>query len=289
MAIRINVNGVIGTETDRLISPLDHGFVFGASVYETVRTYHGRPFLLDRHIARLRRSAAALAIGVGPTDREFERNVLDTMAAADNPESYIRLVVSAGPGDLDYRVGASPRATTVIIVKPLPLVPDATYEKGIKISLVDVVRNHPQSVSPLIKASSLLNNILAMRQAHSRGGDEAVMLNHKGEVAEGAQTNVFVVREGLVATPALACGILEGITRELTLGLAAELEHEVAETTLFPDQLLTADEVFLTSTTREILPVVAIDDATVGSGSPGPVTLRLLQAYRARVKTLLSL
>lgn len=284
MGVRINVNGRLGTEEDTLLSPLDHGFLFGASVYETLRTYGGQPFLLRRHLARLRDSAAALSIPLDLTDDEIEKRVADTNAAAANPESYIRLVVSPGPGPFDYKVGAASTTTTVIIFKPLPPVPDEVYEKGIRVTLVDIVRNHPKSVSPRIKSSSLLNNMLAMREALARGGEEAILLNYKGEVAEGSQTNVFAVQDGLLMTPALEGGLLAGITRELVLSLAATIDLEVAESTLFPDQLLTADEVFLTSTTKEVLPVVAISDAIIGDGVPGPYTLALLQAYRERAR-----
>jgi branched-chain amino acid aminotransferase len=286
MGIRVNVDGRLGTEDDRLLSALDHGFVFGASVYETLRTYAGRPFLLPRHLARLRASAASLDIEAPLSDEEFARRVAETVAAADNPESYIRLIVSAGPGPLDYRKGASPRATAVVIVQPLPMVPETLYQLGVRVALVNVVRNHPRSVSPRIKSSSLLNNMLAMRQALARGAVEAILLNYKGEVAEGSQTNVFMVREGLLITPSLETGILEGITRELTLQIASDLGYEAVQTTFFPDQLLSADEVLLTSTTKEILPVVRIDETVIGDGVPGPVSQALLQGYRERARSL---
>lgn len=286
MSIRVNVDGRLGREGDLLLSPLDHGFVFGASVYETLRTYGGRTFLLRRHLARLRSSAGSLGIEVGLSDPEFEKRVEETMAAAANPESYIRLIVSAGPGALEYRQGAAPRATAVVIVQPLPPVPESLYEQGVRIAVVEVVRNHPRSVSPRIKSSSLLNNMLAMRQALARGAVEAVMLNYKGEVAEGSQTNIFIVKDRLVMTPSLDTGILEGITRELTLQIASELGYETAETTFFPGEFHSADEVFITSTTKEILPVVQIDDTRVGDGLPGPVTRKLLAAYRKKARIL---
>jgi len=286
MSIRVNVDGRLGTETDRLISPLDHGFVFGASVYETLRTYGGRPFLLRRHLSRLRSSASSLEIEVGLSDPEFERRVEETVAAAANRESYIRLIVSGGPGALEYRQGAAPRSTVVVLVQPLPPVPESLYQEGVRIAVVDVVRNHPRSVSPRIKSSSLLNNLLAMRQALARGASEAVMLNYKGEVAEGSQTNVFLVKDDLLMTPSLETGILEGITRELTLQIAAELGYETAETTFFPDQLHSADEIFITSTTKEILPAVRVDNAVVGNGRPGPVTRKLLAGYREKARAL---
>lgn len=282
LSIRINLNGVLGTDADRLLSPLDQGFVFGASVYETLRTYRGRPFLLERHLARLRESAASLSISLDVTDEEMTRRLDETLSAAANPESYIRIIVSAGVGEVDYRVGAAREPTTVILVKPLPEVPAHFYRDGVRVAVVSVVRNHPRSVSPRIKSSSLLNNLLAMREALSRGAEEAVMLTFKGEVAEGSLTNIFLVKGRVVKTPSVDVGILAGITRELVLRLMAGLGFDTEETIIFPDDLLRADEVFITGTTKEILPVTMVDDTRIGNGKPGPVTLAVLQAYRER-------
>lgn len=283
MPIRINVNGKLGNQDDLLLSPLDLGFVFGASVYETLRTYRGRPFLLKRHLARLRRSTASLDIPLDVGDEELIQRIEDTLGAASNPESYVRLIISAGVGELDYRRGAARQATIVILVKPLPEVPPRIYSEGIRVVIVGVVRNHPKSVSPRIKTSSLLNNMFAMREAHERGADEAVMLNYRGEVAEGAQTNIFLVREGTVKTPTIDAGILAGITRELVLNLAREEGLETEESVMLPEELFQADEVFMTSSTREVVPVVSIDEKPIGDGRPGPRTLALLEAYRKRV------
>jgi len=282
MGVRINVNGRMGTENDTLLSPLDHGFLFGASVYETLRTYGGAPFLLRRHLKRLRESAAALGIPLDVSDKVFGERVAETITAAGNPESYVRLIVSPGPGPFDYGVGAASPTTAVIIIKPLPPVPDSVYAKGVKVALVDVVRNHPKSVSPRIKSSSLLNNLLAMREAQAKGAEEAILLNYKGEVAEGSQTNVFAVHGRVVMTPALEGGLLAGITRELVLSLAPSVGLEVSETTLFPDHLFSADEVFITSTTKEVLPVSAINDSPIEDGTPGPFTMALGKAYREK-------
>ena len=285
MAIRVNVNGRLGDENELLLSPLDLGFVFGASVYETLRTYRGRPFLLERHLARLRQSAASLDIPLDVTDQDLMRRTQDTLEAASNEESYVRLIVSAGVGELDYRRGATRSPTVVILVKPLPGVPARFYADGIRVVVVDVVRNHPKSVSPRIKTSSLLNNMLAMREAYARGADEAVMLSYRGEVAEGSQTNIFLVEGKTVKTPTVEVGILAGITRELVLNLAKELELETKECVFPPEELYRAKEIFITSSTREVVPVVQVDDATIGTGRPGDVTLALLEAYRNRVAT----
>jgi branched-chain amino acid aminotransferase len=283
MAIRVNVDGKLGDENELLLSPLDLGFVFGASVYETLRTYRGRPFLLERHLARLRQSAASLDIPLDVSDADIIGRIQRTLEAASNPESYVRLIVSAGVGELDYRRGATRRPTVVILVKPLPEVPSRFYTEGIRVVVVDVVRNHPKSVSPRIKTSSLLNNMFAMREANARGAEEAVMLSYRGEVAEGSQTNIFLVEGRTVKTPTVEVGILAGITRELVLSLARELGFQTEESVFPPKELYRADEAFITSSTREVMPVVRVDEETIGTGRPGEVTLALLRAYRERV------
>jgi branched-chain amino acid aminotransferase len=284
MGIRVNVDGRIGTETDRLLSPLDLGFVFGASVYETLRTYGGRPFLLGRHLRRLHESAASLKIDLGLSDEEFVARVEATLATAGNPESVIRLIVSEGVGEIDYGEGVAPDPTVVIIAKPLPADWERKPESVIRVALVDVVRNSDRSVNPRIKSSNLLNNLLAMRKARSQGAEEALMLNYRGELAEGSLTNVFIVEDNVVKTPSLDAGILPGITREIVPDFAEKKGFETEETIILPDQLFKADEVFLTGTTKEVIPVVSVNDCIIGDGKPGPVTMALFEAYRGRIR-----
>ena len=287
MGIRINVDGRLGTDEDRMLSPLDLGFIFGASVYETLRTYSGRPFLLTRHLKRLRESATSLNIPIGLNDESFTSRVEGTIAAANNRESVIRIVVSEGIGQIDYRLGAAKEPTIVIIAKPLPEDWERSRGQVMQVALVDVVRNPPRSVNPRIKSSNLLNNLLAMRAARSQGADEALMLNYRGELAEGSLTNVFIVAGEVVKTPSLETGILGGITREIVIGLAKDKGIEVEETTILPDELLRADEVFLTGTTKEVIPVVAVNDCIIGGGEAGPITMVLWDAYREKVQEFL--
>jgi branched-chain amino acid aminotransferase len=287
MGIRVNVDGCLGTAEDRLISPLDLGFVFGASVYETLRTYGGRPFLLDKHLARLRYSAESLKITPDLTDNEMVSRISETMAAANNPESLIRIILSAGVGVIDYGEDAAPKPTLVILVKPLPNDWERTPEQVVRVALVDVVRNHPRSVNPRIKSSNLLNNLLATREARSKGAEEAIMLNYRGEVAEGALTNVFIVKDRVVKTPTLETTVLAGITRGLALELAKQKGFETEECVILPDELFQADEAFLTGTTKEVIPIVAVNDCVIGNGTPGPVTMTLFNAYREMVKEVM--
>jgi branched-chain amino acid aminotransferase len=279
----VYVNGTI-TPADQAVVPVyDHGFVYGEGVYEVFRTYHRVPFLYDRHMRRLRQSAERLVLEVPFDDATLLRWIEQTMAAAGElSEAYVRVLLTRGVGELSYGLEATPRPTTVIIVKPFDPPPARVSEDGIRISLVDMLRNHPKSVNPLIKANNLLNNALAMQAAHRAGAEEALMCNYRGELSECAQSNFFMVRGGAAITPPCAAGLLEGITRNFVFELGRELGIEVREETLRPADLETADEMFITSTTRELSPVVNVDGRVVGSGKPGPVTKKILQRYRER-------
>ncbi|HKW00214.1 MAG TPA: aminotransferase class IV [Vicinamibacterales bacterium] len=281
------VNGTI-TDADRAsVAVFDHGFLFGEGIYETLRTYAREPFLFDRHLRRLRHSASLLALDVPWSDADLLADVRKTMAAqppaSDSDEAYIRILVTRGVGDLSYNPAACPQPSLVIIVKPFPGQPERTFSQGIKIALVSVRRNHPQALNPQIKSNNLINNALAMQEAIRRGAEEALMLNQAGELAECAQSNVFLVKGGAVRTPPLAAGLLPGVTREYVLELAASLGIDAREARLTPDDVKAADEVFITGTTREVTPVIAVDDHRVGAGTPGPITTKLLAEFRARV------
>lgn len=290
MAAVAYVNGVIGGQQEATVSVFDHGFLFGEGVYEVVRTYAGEPFLLDRHFARLRTSASMIALSPGKTDAELEQAVRDTMAAywagpgrlTPGQDLYVRMLLTRGVGDMTYNPASSPAPTLVIIVKPLAPPPASIYTDGVKVALVPVVRNHPGSVNPLIKSNCLLNNALAMQEALRRGAFEAILRNYKGEIAECSQSNIFLVRNGEALTPPLDAGLLAGITRGFIEEVADEAGVAIRDVVLHDEDLMSADEVFLTSTTREVVPITRIDDHVVGNGKPGPVTLRLLEVYRRK-------
>jgi branched-chain amino acid aminotransferase len=278
------VNGTITDAASASIPAFDHGFLYGEGVYETLRTYHRTPFLFERHMRRLRNSAALMALPVPYSDQEVLDLVRRTMAAhAGLDEAYIRILLTRGVGELTYNPAACPRPTLVIIVKPFPVPPAPTFTEGIRVSVVSVRRNHPQALNPMIKSNNLLNNALAMQEALGRRADEALMLNQDGDIAECSQSNFFVVKESDVITPPLSAGLLPGITREYVLRLAADLGYQAKEARLTPADLSTVSEAFITGTTREVTPVVAVDDTVIGNGRPGPVTARLLSEFRARV------
>jgi branched-chain amino acid aminotransferase len=281
----INVNGRITTPEDAVVSPLDHGFLYGEGVYEVCRTYHGQPFLFDRHMRRLRESASRLVLPVPWTDDELVGEVARTLDAADlagtsAPAGYVRLLVTRGVGELNYDPASCRQPSLVTIVKRHVPPPAEVYETGVTVALVSVVRNHPSALNPLIKSNNLLNNALAMQEALRMKGFEAVMRNQRGEIAECSQSNLFVVKNGEALTPPIEAGLLSGITRAFVLELAHGLRVPAREAVLHDEDLFGAEEAFLTSTTREIVPIVRVDDRTLGTGRPGPVTLSLLDAYR---------
>ncbi len=209
-------------------------------------------------------------------------------AAALAGDTYIRILLTRGIGELTYDVRATPAPSVVIIVKPQDGVPARVRSDGIRISLVPILRNHPGSVNPIIKSNNLLNNALAMQEGHRRGGEEALMCNYRGELSECSQSNFFIVRDGVALTPRSAAGLLEGITRAFLFEVAREVGVEMRDATLVPADLESADEVFITSTTREISPVVRIDDRVIGNGKPGSITLKLWDAYHRRALEMTS-
>src|SRR3954463_6377930 len=284
MAATVNVNGRISSGEDAVIPVFDHGFLYGEGIYETLRTYNGRLFLYDRHMRRLRNSAQFIDLELPFADDEIAAHIRDTIAAAtlDKQDAYVRLLVTRGVGELTYDLKATPKPSWVIIVKPLPSPAPELYEKGVRVALVDVVRNHPQSVNPMIKSNNLMNSALAAQQAIKRGAFEAVMRNYRGELTECTQSNLFIVKDGATLTPPLESGLLPGMTRELVFELGRDLDINVREQVLRDEDLFGAEEAFLTSTTREALPIVMVDQQKVGTGMPGRVTRTLLQAVRGR-------
>jgi branched-chain amino acid aminotransferase len=280
MGFFVSVNGEITAAAEARVSVLDTGFTFGDGVYETLRTYGGRPFHLDKHFRRLRQSIGRLGIALPLSDRELAAQLGALLQAAGNAESYVRLMVTRGVGDVTYKFERIQGPTVVMIVKAYEPLPEKTYETGAPVVISSIRRNHPLALDPAIKSINLLNNILAMQEAVAKGALEAIMLNDLGEVAEGAGSNVFVVHGGALLTPPLEAGILAGITREVVLELARELNLPVHEDVLRVPDFLAADEAFLSSSLKEVVPIATIDGKPVGEGTAWPLTRRLLAAYR---------
>jgi branched-chain amino acid aminotransferase len=281
----VNVNGRITPPDEAMVPALDHGFLYGEGVYEVCRTYHGQPFLFDRHMRRLRESAARLVLPVPWSDEELGAEVERTLTAAGlsgraAASGYVRLVVTRGVGELSYDPASCRQSSLVVIVRPHVPPPPEVYDSGVAVALVSTVRNHPAALNPIIKSNNLLNNALAMQEALRMQGFEAVMRNQRGELAECSQSNLFVVKRGEALTPPIEAGLLAGITRAFVIEIARGAGVPAREAVLGDDDLFGADEAFLTSTTREIVPIVRVNDETIGTGCPGPVTRSLLDAYR---------
>ncbi|HEY0137254.1 MAG TPA: aminotransferase class IV [Nannocystis sp.] len=264
------------------VSVFDRGFLYGDSVYETMRTAGGHAVEMTRHLDRLRRSAAGIGLEIPFADAELRAAIAETHAASGNPDSYVRVIVTrgAGPLQLDPRVVASP--LLVVLVQELKLPAPALYETGLSVRIVDIHKTSARSLDPTLKTGNYLNSIQALRQAAESAAEDAIMCNAAGHVAEGATSNVFMVKDGRVVTPSLATGLLEGITRALVMRLAADLAMPCGEGVVWPDELRAADELFLTSSVRGLMPVTTLDGKPVGAG-PGPVTRRLMARYQAYI------
>lgn len=286
MAATVNVNGRITADRDAVISVFDHGFLYGEGIYETMRTFNGRLFLYDRHMQRMRNSARMIALTLPFTEDELARRIRETIGVAqlNGAEAYVRVLVTRGVGDLTYDPAATPTPSVVVIVKPQNDPPVEIYENGVRVVICDIVRNHPHAVNPMIKSNNLLNSALAMQEAIRRGAFEGLMRNYMGELTEFTTSNLFIVRNGTALTPPLTAGLLPGVTRQFVFDIGRDVGVDVREETLRDEDLFSADEAFLTGTTRALIPVVTVDDRAIGSGRPGPVSKKLLEGYRARAR-----
>ncbi len=284
MSVQVCINGALFSEEDAVVSVFDRGFLYGDSVFEVYRTYEGVPFAETEHLERLERSAARLLIPMPATLRQLSDEVQATCAAADNEDCYIRVVVTRGSGPMTYDPTTAKDPLRVIIVTPLPKVPAEFYDEGVAVRVMQVSRPTDDKQAAGVKASNYLANLLAVHEAKQRGAHEAIIIGRGGEVLEGASSNVFVVKDGRLRTPRAETGILAGITRATVLEAAHLASVPVDEATLFPQDLYDADEVFITSSIREVVPVVRVDDRQVADGRPGPVVKLLHEAYRTHVR-----
>ena len=282
---RVWMDGQLVPATDARVSVFDHGLLYGDGVFEGIRIYHHKVLKLRTHLQRLFDSAKAIRLTMPYRLDELFDATKATVAANEMENGYIRLVVTRGPGTLGIDPWPCPRPVVFIIVAPIQLYPPEFYEQGLKIISASTIRNHPNALSPRIKSLNYLNNILAKIEALDAGVLEAVMYNQHGYVAEATADNLFIVRQGVLSTPPLSAGGLGGVTRGIVLDLARGLEMEVDDRTdLTRYDLYAADECFLTGTGAEVVPVVEIDKRSVGSGEPGAVTRRLIDAFREMVK-----
>lgn len=278
MTISVCINGNIVGEKDAAISVFDRGFLYGDSVYEVMRTYEKRPFALDDHIDRLEYSARILEIAFPIKRQRLIQAIFDTLEHANNLESYLRIIITRGSGKIGLDPALAIDPSWVIIVTPLQTIEEKLYEKGVRVSLVTIGRN-ANNLQAGAKSGNYLTNLLALRHAKSKGAHEAILVDSEGQICEGSTSNVFAFIDNQIVTPPLNAGILEGITRKKTMHIAQKIGYTPIEKHLSPDQLKQASEVFITSTIREILPVVQIDDYPVGNGSVGPLAKSLRDAF----------
>jgi branched-chain amino acid aminotransferase len=283
MSPPIYINGKYFSKEDAKISVYDHGLLYGDGVFEGMRTYSNKVFRLVEHIDRLYESARAILLTIPMSKQEMIDAVKKTVELSGLSDSYIRLVVTRGSGSLGLDPNRTSDPQVIIIVDLIALYDHKYYDEGLKIITASTIRNHPAALSPRIKSLNYLNNIMAKLEGLQAGCMEAIMLNHKGEVAECTGDNIFIVKKGQLLTPSADSGILEGITRNAILELANTLKIPARETTLTRHDLLVADECFLTGSAAEVIPVVSIDSRPIGDGKVGPTTKQLMIEFKKLV------
>ena len=277
MKTRININGTIKEEA--FVSVFDHGFLFGDSVYEVVNTRKNRPCFLDEHLKRLRRSAGGIELVI-PFDDFWLREQIDrTLADAANQESYVRIVVTRGVGDINIDPSSCYSPLALIYVTPAHVYPSDFYENGIHLAVVGVQRNSKNALNPGIKTGNYLNNVLAKIESERLGAHDALMLNSLGHLTESTTSNFFFVRNGSLMTPSLDCGILAGITRDVVIRLSQENGFRLEQGAWPVEILESADEMFLTGSVKNLMPITRLDGKIIGDGKPGPITRSLVCLY----------
>lgn len=276
----IYLNGEFVPKSKAVVSVWDHGFLYGDGIFEGIRSYSGNVFRLREHLKRLYESAKSILLDIPLTIDEMEAAVAETLRRNNYADAYIRLIVSRGLGDLGLDPRTCVRSNVIIIAEQLKLFPQEFYDKGLNIVTVPTRRNVPDALNPKIKSLNYLNNILVKLEAARAGVLEALMLNHEGYVCEGSGDNVFIVKDGKVITPPTYLGALDGITRQAIIEICQRLEIPCVETPFTRHDVYVADEVFLTGTAAEIIPVVDVDARIIGDGKPGPMTDLLTREFR---------
>ena len=279
MSRQVYINGKLVPQAEATVSVFDHGLLYGDGVFEGLRSYDGKVFRLEEHVRRLYESAQAIWLTIPMSQAEMCQAINETVATNGIDDGYVRAIVTRGAGTLGLDPNRCSNPQVIIIADAISLYPDELYEKGLEIVTVSVIRNHPAALNARIKSLNYLNNILAKIEGMQAGCIEALMLNHKGEVAECTGDNIFLVRDGALLTPGMDAGILGGITRQAVIELAQEAGIEVLKVSLTKHDVYIADECFLTGTAAEVIPVVKVDCRTIGAGKPGPVTLELKKRF----------
>ena len=283
MSLKVWIDGKLYDKADAKVSVYDHGLLYGDGVFEGIRVYNGKVFECGAHVDRLWASAKAIRLVIPMSKEQLVSAIEETVRVNNFKDCYVRAVVTRGVGDLGIDPRKSPKATVFVIADLLVHPPDV-HQKGISVITASVIRNHPNALSARIKSLNYLNNVLAKIEANDAGAGEAVMLNHEGNVSECTAENIFIVRKGQVQTPNTTDGILEGVTRAVIIRLCQRMQIPFVEKILQRHDLYVAEECFLTGSAAEVVPVTRIDNRTIGTGQPGVLTVRLIEAFRRHVK-----
>ena len=281
MSQKVYITGKLVPKDEATVNVYDHGLLYGDGVFEGIRVYGGKVFLHEEHIARLYESALAIRLPIPMSTSEMVDAVNMTVKENGIVDGYVRLVVTRGSGSLGLDIRKTANPQVIIIADTITLYPEEIYKNGMKLITASTIRNHPGALSARIKSLNYLNNILAKIEGTDAGSPEALMLNHKGEVAECSGDNIFIVKNGILKTPGPDAGILEGLTRNAVIRIARESGYEVRECVMLRHDIYTADECFLTGSAAEVVPVVSLDGRDIGEGTPGPITLELLEKFQA--------
>lgn len=282
--MKVYIDGKYWKKEEAKISVFDHGFLYGDGVFEGIRAYKGRVFKLKEHIDRLYESAQSITLDISISKEELIKLVINTLRINNLRDAYIRIVVSRGVGDLGLDPRKCKKSSLIIIADKIKLYPEEMYEKGLEIITVSTRRNIPDALSPRIKSLNYLNNILAKIETNLAGVLEGIMLNSQGYVAEATGDNIFLVKNNILFTPSVGCGILKGITRDAVIEIAKNAGMKVEEVLLTTYDVYNAEECFLTGTAAEVIPVVKVDGRIIGCGVPGKITLKLLESFHNLTK-----
>jgi len=283
-AMKVYIDGQFYDKEDAKISVFDHGLLYGDGVFEGIRAYNGRVFMLREHIDRLYDSAKAIDLEIGMDREEMIAKTVEACRVNGIDDGYIRLVVTRGIGTLGLNPYLCERASVIIIAAKIQLYPQELYEEGLRLVTVGTTRNLSEAVNPRIKSLNYLNNIMAKIEAINSGVMECIMLNSAGQVAEASGDNVFVVKGDKLITPPTWCGALKGVTQDVVMRLAGDMGYQAGFDVLSRYDLYTADEVFLTGSAAEVAPVSEVDHRAIGNGRPGPITLDLKDRFHKYVR-----
>ena len=276
---KVYISGKLYDKADAKISVYDHGLLYGDGVFEGIRVYDGKIFRLKEHVDRLFESARHIKLDIPLTREQMMAAIQSTVEANNKKNGYIRPVVTRGAGSLGLDIRKTGDPQVIIIVDDISLYPPELYENGLELATVSTIRNHPNALNPRIKSLNYLNNILAKIEGVQAGCLEALMLNHKGEVAECSGDNIFLLKKGILKTPPEDAGILEGVTRQAVIEVAQKAGIPLRETALTRHDVYTADECFLTGTAAEVIPVVKCDGRPIGAGKVGPITRKIREGF----------